>query len=551
MRKEIVAPFENKTQGREKTLGAYLEKITTLSFFSSKKSVTCYKNKVMPYLIPAFLRRLDHYLLIRYPLLWVNKAHYALFYSLLALGLGGLFVYLYPLTSESYLPTYEETLLVGALLVLPVTIYWVYLQVVYKVNSRQFRFFAYAQFALHFLCFSVFTFLPFAFAAMVNEKVANLVTYKELIEDINALNIGNHYFPTQNEGDTLWDDDRLIKVEVKMISEVSGYEKEYLIRGKDSIEFIDSRHFSRFTVSNSPKLDLDNDLFSRTDDYVARYATAKWMFLGTLKSEEYLKAWGFHVKKEGIKIQEINDYIKIYNKYTSKPIRASAKSILQQYFDKKVGKLITEDGKREIHDKMFSIFYATKTANFPTAGYFYVMVSFFLFSFSLLLFVFQRVNKLDFVLGVLIFIAYTSSIIFASGFLQYYVDVEPHDCSLDYSEDEIALFIFVSSALILHIFLLRLKKDKIHQHYIYASLTTITGSFFSYISLFFLIRGVISYSLRFFSWDMIVICEDIGSCAESNFILFRLPFIIALFLYFLFFIPFYHRLFTYLQSLPK
>lgn len=504
----------------------------------------------MQFLIPTFLKRLDHYLLIHYPLLWVSKVHYVLFYSMLALSLGGLFVYFYPLTPASYLPTYEESLLVGALLVLPAAIYWIYLQVVYKVNSRHFRFFAQAQFALYFLCFSIFTFLPFAFSAMVNEKIANLVTYEELIEDINALNIGNHYFPTQNEGDTLWDDDRLIKV--KMLSEVSEYEKESLIRGKDTIELTDnSRYFSPFTFGNSPKLDLDIHLFSRTDDYKARYATVKWRLLETMtmKSEEYLKEWIFHIKKEEVKIKEINDYIKIYNKYASKPISPLAKSILQQYFDKKVGKLITDNSKRETHNKMFSIFYATKTSNFPTASYFHIAVSFILFNFSLLLFVFQQVRKLDFVLGVLIFIAYTSSIIFISGFLQYYVDIEPHDCSLDYSEDEIALFIFVSSALILHIFLSRVRKNKIYQYHIYASLITILCSFFSYISLFFCIRGAIFYSIIRFTMEDI--CGGSEVCPESDFILFKLPFLIAPPLYFLIFVPFYHHLFTLLRSLPK
>lgn len=194
----------------------------------------------MQFFIPSFLKRLDHYLLIHYPLLWVSKVHYVLSYSLLALSLGGLFVYFYPLTPASYLPTYEEMLLVGALLVLPAAIYWIYLQMIYKVSATHLRFFAHAQFALYFLCFSVFTFLPFAFSAMVNEKVANLVTYKELIEDINALNIGNHYFPTQNEGDTLWDDDRLIEwsPNIKNSNDILAGDLDWqtmVVRNKDTL----------------------------------------------------------------------------------------------------------------------------------------------------------------------------------------------------------------------------------------------------------------------------------------------------------------------------
>lgn len=344
MRKEIVAPFENKTQGRKKTLGAYLEKITTLSFFSSKKSVTCYKNKVMPYLIPAFLRRLDHYLLIRCPLLWVSKVHYVLFYSLLALSLGGLLIYFYPLTPASYLPTYEEILLVGALLVLPVAIYWVYLQVIYKVSATYFHFFAQARFALHFLCFSLFVFLPFAFSAMVNEKVANLVSDEEWVENLDAFNIGSFYFP------------------------------------------VDSSNF-RATYGGYFRCIYPENLrysYRKTNNFFKINDSLKYNIAFSIKTHDEIFKLKMGVKQRNEELLIIKDFIHTYNKFNVLNLRYSPQSILMNYKNKKILNHINEYSIRKIEHQMDKVLKAKLQLFFTDSN---KLITLFLISFcpSLLL----------------------------------------------------------------------------------------------------------------------------------------------------------------------
>ena len=66
--------------------------------------------KILQYLIPKFLKKIDHYLLLRYPVLWETRVHFVVFYSLilgnvLALGLG----MIYPV-SKANIPDFEQVL---------------------------------------------------------------------------------------------------------------------------------------------------------------------------------------------------------------------------------------------------------------------------------------------------------------------------------------------------------------------------------------------------------------------------------------------------------
>ena len=57
--------------------------------------------KLQHLLIPGFLRRLDHYLLLNYRLLWISKIHYVAFYSILSMILLWIIPHLLPLHVDS------------------------------------------------------------------------------------------------------------------------------------------------------------------------------------------------------------------------------------------------------------------------------------------------------------------------------------------------------------------------------------------------------------------------------------------------------------------
>jgi hypothetical protein len=99
--------------------------------------------KYLQYLIPPFLRKIDHYLLQRYPVLWETKIAYVLFYSVVVANLALLGVGFFVPVSQSYVPDYEtftsNVLVWTGILVFLALGYYTYLQSFIRIRVYTLR----------------------------------------------------------------------------------------------------------------------------------------------------------------------------------------------------------------------------------------------------------------------------------------------------------------------------------------------------------------------------------------------------------------------------
>ena len=96
-------------------------------------------HQVPRHIIPGFLRRIDHYLLVHLPLVWRTRIHYFAFFSLI---LGNVLLFLlgswYPV-SQGNVPTVEQvnTLVAGfRLLGAMILLAWAYVQYCIPMGER-------------------------------------------------------------------------------------------------------------------------------------------------------------------------------------------------------------------------------------------------------------------------------------------------------------------------------------------------------------------------------------------------------------------------------
>lgn len=193
----------------------------------------------MKKLIPSFLKRLDQYLLLNHPLIWISKIHYILFYGVLLNAVSALIGWTIPLDL-----IYPQDLALWYFLfsVISVVIlcFWIYRVVIFniekKFGNRKWTD-EYKVFFLNFICvFTLFSF-PFPFATIYNARVANYVNDSVLINDINTLN----------------------KAEAYMVNELGNYSSYYdTIDNKD---YYDIRSFVQYDVNTPWHIKGDTDRF--------------------------------------------------------------------------------------------------------------------------------------------------------------------------------------------------------------------------------------------------------------------------------------------------
>ncbi|TAH20968.1 MAG: hypothetical protein EAZ08_04470 [Cytophagales bacterium] len=328
--------------------------------------------KLLNLLTPKFLKNLDDYFLLNYRLLWITKVHYVLYYgALVALGSSAL-VWAYPLHTYSSLPETGFVLFLAILFSLPAAIFWVYKQAIYSVEKNYgslFPFMEQLRFGAYILCFTVFLGLPIYFTSLVESKIMNLESSEQLSKDAYDLNAGNPYFPSNDNGDAIWEED-----------------KEVIRNWHDQYQFpqmSDGRNYYNFMPFY---VDYSYKRAESGDDVL----TFRNLFLNTNTEEK--------------KLQLIENFITAHNKYSAEKITISAKEALAAY---KAHQIILSRSnyysyKYEISSNM-SLISRTHYYPFTRTSDFWLVIICFIFGLSTLLSVFQNVKWQDFVLGAISF----------------------------------------------------------------------------------------------------------------------------------------------------
>ncbi|MEM7367982.1 MAG: hypothetical protein AAF587_05235 [Bacteroidota bacterium] len=136
----------------------------------------------LQFLIPAFLKRIDHYLLLNHPIVWASKVHYVLFYGgLSVLGIG--LMSLLPLSHNSR-PDVDQQVLLAIIPAAIGLLLWA-AQVgkhraegLYGSYSLKTRILAQA---LFMLCLSIFVSLPLIYGQCLAYRAANSVIANQYI----------------------------------------------------------------------------------------------------------------------------------------------------------------------------------------------------------------------------------------------------------------------------------------------------------------------------------------------------------------------------------
>lgn len=495
-------------------------------------------------IVPSFLKRLDHYLLLNYRLLWISKVHYVLFYSVFMFLLGGGLIYAYPLTTASSLPNMDNVLLISSLLVAPACLYWVYWQTLYGIEKwygLRFRFIAYLRFALYLICFVSFGVLPFAFTAMVHDKIAKLTDVAELVDDVNALNIGNLYMPSEIGNDTLWYDTRTGESILPRT-----------INDGDSI-YESKRRFDTLTFLISNKDTLCNFSGYNFDFFSS--------FITTMSSQEELRKFEnlrtnnvemfFKRQSEAFMLNAIRNYIKAFNKYSQIKIRQKPEDLLKSYLAKKV--LLPRNigfEKFRISEQLETLSGFNSRSYFASHKKFDIIVPFIIFSLSVLLFSFQYVRRLDFGIGIVALMVGSFLLAFVYGLIETLMtNYYGFEDVLYTNRGDKILITFVSS--ILFILLgISLKNHYLSTNYTkFKSIILVCTSIAGFIGLLFIGLGLANFYI-----DSVIekyVGDVIGWHYEQRNNYMTVAFYSVFAFYFVVFVPLFHTLFMRLRSLPK
>jgi hypothetical protein len=149
-------------------------------------------------LIPLFLKKLDSYLLLNHPTVWISKIHFVLFYGIITWALSALSGIAIPinLSQTQDLGLWYFLFTILAIIAL---CFWIYHNIIFnlekKYGKRQWTD-EYKVLLLNVLCVFVFISFPIPFTGIYNARVANTVTDEEFINDINSLNRADAYMIT-------------------------------------------------------------------------------------------------------------------------------------------------------------------------------------------------------------------------------------------------------------------------------------------------------------------------------------------------------------------
>ncbi|MGB0523834.1 MAG: hypothetical protein ACPGJS_12780 [Flammeovirgaceae bacterium] len=148
-------------------------------------------------IVPPFLKKLDHYLLLNHRLIWETKFHFVLFYGLTAFIAYTLLGLVYPISLTSALPDPLTVGIVGAIPVFILFCYWAYHQIQYAIEANYGQLFAGLgqwRMLIYFTSTLIFILPATQLGFLVNQRIADLTHGKELDEDILTLNIGNPFY---------------------------------------------------------------------------------------------------------------------------------------------------------------------------------------------------------------------------------------------------------------------------------------------------------------------------------------------------------------------
>lgn len=149
-------------------------------------------------LIPPFLKKIDHYLLLHYPNLWATRAHYVFFWGGTLLLLANARIWTMPLALDD-MPNTE--LLAGLTLIPAMLMFvlWAWRANVFNVEAQFGKISPRTELATQAVYITgtlLLAALPFFTLFSLATRIDHRVSPEQLVADVNTLNLGDRYFAT-------------------------------------------------------------------------------------------------------------------------------------------------------------------------------------------------------------------------------------------------------------------------------------------------------------------------------------------------------------------
>lgn len=244
--------------------------------------------KLFDFLTPSFLQKIDQHFLLNNRLLWISKIHYVAFFAFCVLAFSGLYIGFVPSTPAE-LPSEALVNTVSVIVVIIGCLFWAYKQISFDIEANfggTFKFLSQGRILLSTACLMIFFGIVYANSFLLSWKTTTIVSDQELVADINALNLGNYFFPSTEYRDNS------VMTEEQFLQH-HNMEKENLAEGTYNYSYFTPNFY--FNKGGYDNYDVNQNL--------------KGVF-----DKDELKA---NLKKlsESNRLELVENYIKIFRKY--------------------------------------------------------------------------------------------------------------------------------------------------------------------------------------------------------------------------------------------
>lgn len=294
---------------------------------------------------PGFLNHLDTHLLTKYPIVWISKIHYILWFGLLLYITSAAIGFFVPVDLTSRVDSGLWYLLLSVLSFI-LSWFWGYRYLIFNKEKNFGNLKAsdeYKNFFLVFLCITVFAWFGSPFVISYNTKVANMFTDNEIIADVNTLNelepfIPTNYYSYENTYDTTK------KQTYFNVNKINGYNNYTPWRFlNDSINYPQIKSNYQLRLSYTPSADY-NTVKTKVEKHIA--VCNKYGVFPQYTADEMAANY---VKAQKAGWIDIND-IPLNNDYYKEQIKTAFNNV----FDAKFGTLFIWD-----KDFLWGMFYVT------------------------------------------------------------------------------------------------------------------------------------------------------------------------------------------------
>lgn len=177
---------------------------------------------------PKFINQLDSFLLVNHPVLWMSKIHYAIWHGAVLWIISAILGYVIPINLKGN-AEYELWYFLFTVIGIVFLCFWIFRFLIFNkeknygsVNFAD----EYKSFILVFAAVGIFLLVPAPFEVVYSQRIANMYTDKEVLQDINTVNERDPYLANSTNNYYSWYDSTT-KIQYLTVRQLNPYGSNY------------------------------------------------------------------------------------------------------------------------------------------------------------------------------------------------------------------------------------------------------------------------------------------------------------------------------------